>query len=56
MVSIERNEINFLPNKTKIIKNKKPYKQPGDVVEFVYLLSVRYLSISAETLNRFSHG
>jgi hypothetical protein len=24
MVSIEKNEINFLPNKTKTIKNKKP--------------------------------
>jgi hypothetical protein len=28
----------------------------GDVVEFVHLLSVRFLSLSAETLNRFGHG
>jgi len=28
----------------------------GDVVEFVHLLSVRFLSLSAETLNRLGHG
>jgi len=31
-------------------------KEHGDVVEFVHLVSVRFLSLSAETLNRLGHG
>lgn len=44
----------------RIVSNTGPIigleGEPGDVVEFFHLLSVRFLSLSAETLNRLGHG